>query len=75
PRSPWQWHAGSVVTYLAFPLLEGVLRRALPDWIDQEGVVQRRFPPDAGIRSYKIGDVCSRVGHLLHLLHFESREL
>ena len=58
--------AHNVLPFLAFPLLEAVVRRACKEFVGLDGVVIEPF--SALGRSYKPGKRCSNVGHLLRLL-------
>ncbi len=51
-----------VLTYLAFPLLEGLTRKACAAFVDYSGQVLTPF------RHYKPTQRCSNLGHMLHLL-------
>ena len=63
-----------VLSYLAFPLLEALLKRACSQFIDFDGRVKSQFllPKEkGGQKRYKPNDVCSSLRDLL-FLHFNT---
>jgi hypothetical protein len=63
-----------VLAYLAFPLLEAVLKRACSAFINLEGTVTARFQvlrPNGKMRDYEPRAQCSSIRDLLHL-HYSS---
>ena len=59
-------HAHEVLSYLSFPLLEGVLRKVAKTFITYDGVVLAPF--QGKNRKYEANDRCSNLGDLLRLL-------
>ncbi len=59
-------HAHEVLSYLSFPLLEGVLRKVAKTHITYDGVVL--LPFQGKNRKYEAKDRCSNLGDLLRLL-------
>jgi hypothetical protein len=59
-------HAHEVLSYLSFPLLEGVLRKVAKTYITYDGVVL--VPFQGKNRKYEANDRCSNLGDLLRLL-------
>jgi hypothetical protein len=57
----------TALSYLSFPLLEAVVRRASSAFIDLNGIVLQPFAKQRGGR-YKIGNRCSNIGDSLRLL-------
>jgi hypothetical protein len=55
------------LSYLCFPLLEAIARRACGDFLDINGVVLQSFPRSSG-GSYSVTKRCSNVGDVLRLL-------
>jgi hypothetical protein len=55
------------LSYLCFPLLEAVARRACGAFLDINGVVLQSFPRSSG-GSYSVTRRCSNVGDVLRLL-------
>jgi len=63
-------NAHVVLVYLAFPLLEAILRKTCSAYVTPNGSVVTSFDKGHGGRgSYSIGDRCSNFGHLLWLLY------
>jgi hypothetical protein len=56
-----------VLSYMCFPLLEAVGRRACPAHVDLNGAVRQPFARANG-NLYQIGSRCSNVGDILRLL-------
>jgi hypothetical protein len=63
--------AGRYLTYFAFPLLEGVLRKQCSSFVDSQGKVLKRFHPPRRRQPYSLGSTCSNIADLLHLLESE----
>lgn len=59
-------HAHEVLSYLSFPLLEGVLRKVARTFITYDGVVL--VPFQGKNRKYDANDRCNNLGDLLRLL-------
>jgi hypothetical protein len=55
------------LSYLCFPLLEAVARRACRTFMDINGLVLQSFPRSSG-GSYQVNKRCSNVGDVLRLL-------
>lgn len=60
-------HSYIVLSYISFPLLEAVVRRACPTYVDMNGVVQQPFEKANG-KLYAVGARCNSVGDMLRLL-------
>lgn len=60
-------HAHEALSYLAFPFLEAVSRRACVAYVDLRGTVLQPFQRRSGAM-YRQGSRCSNVGDLLSLL-------
>jgi hypothetical protein len=61
-----------IVAYLAFPLLEGVLRRACTAYLSMNGEVHLAFTvtkPDGTQKPYNLGSRCNNLRDLLLLHH------
>jgi hypothetical protein len=56
-----------VLSYLCFPLLEAIARRACSAFLDINGQVLQSFPRSSG-GLYQVGKRCSNVGDVLRLL-------
>lgn len=59
-----------IVSYLSFPLLEGILKKACVEYVDFDGEVKKEFRISPSERSYSVGKKISNVGVLL-FLYFE----
>jgi len=59
--------AHQVLVYLAFPLLEGILRKVGRNYVDYDGRVLAPF--QGRTRQYKVGDRCNSLADLLGLLY------
>lgn len=59
-------HAHEVLSYLSFPLLEGVLRKVGKSYITYDGVVL--VPFQVKNRKYEANERCNNLGDLLRLL-------
>lgn len=60
-------HSHEVLAYLAFPVLEGTLRRMGKGYVDYSGNVLAPF--QGRTRSYQVGERCSSLGDLLQMLY------
>lgn len=70
----WVTQAQSALGYLAFPLLEGMLKRQCAAFVAMSGEVLQEFEvpaPEGKTRTYKVGRTCSSLRDLLWLLHAE----
>jgi len=59
-----------IATFLAYPLLEGVIRRKLPNFMSPKGQVLREFQVPG--RTYKPGERISNLYHELQIIEKES---
>jgi hypothetical protein len=57
----------TALSYLCFPFLEAVTRRACAAFVDLNGTVRQPFAGSRG-RPYQVGQPCSNLAHLLRLL-------
>lgn len=77
----WIQRSQIALGYLAFPLLEGIVKRHCSEYVSMSGEVQQPFEvPGSGSgqsRKYLVGRICSSLRDLLWLLHAEvaSQEL
>jgi hypothetical protein len=60
-------HSAVVLSYISFPLLEALVRRSCPAYVDMDGVVQQPFERANG-SLYPVGSRCNSVGDMLRLL-------
>lgn len=78
-----QWIQGSqtALGYLAFPLLEGIVKKHCSEYVSLSGEVREPFEVpgrDSGrVKTYAVGRICSSLRDLLWLLHAQvaSEEL
>ena len=64
-----------IAIFLAYPLLEGAIRRKLPKFVSSKGIVQSEFEVltlKGRVREYKCGKLISNLYHELQLLEKES---
>lgn len=58
------------LSYVVFPLLEAILKRASVEYMSPDGTVIKPFKKLNPKLEYKVGNRCSNVGEMLHL-HYE----
>jgi hypothetical protein len=61
-------HSHLALSYLSFPLLEAIARRACPSYVDLNGVVRQSFARAGNSSFYQVGKRCSNLGDVLRLL-------
>lgn len=61
--------ATSVLTYLAFPLLEAMTKRHCSEYVSMDGGVIQTFTAEPRGREYNVGETCSSVRDLLWLVN------
>jgi hypothetical protein len=61
-----------IATFLAYPLLEGVIRRKLSQFLSLGGKVLREFQVPCRNKPYKRGSLINNLDHELQLLEIES---
>ena len=57
------------VSYLSFPLLEGILRKICNNFVDYSGKVKKQF--NGHSRKYKIGSRCNSIEDMMYLYQNE----
>ena len=61
-----------ILVYLAFPVLEAILKKTCAQFVDYDGRVVSSFDvtrSDGGVHSYRSGGRCGSIRDLLFLLH------
>jgi hypothetical protein len=66
-----EWVSGGpkALAYLAFPLLEGVVKRHARRFVDMQGRVLEAFSVPGRKKAYPVGKTCSSLRDLLYLVH------
>lgn len=65
----WLIHSHSALAYLAFPLLEGVVKKHAGRFVDMHGRVLEQFSVPGRKDPYRVGKTCSSLRDLLYLLY------